>query len=55
MNEDMNKDNISDDVGDIPDDIWYGEEEYDKTIERYGEGTPFQEGEIGRASCRERV
>ena len=45
MNEDLNKDNISDDVGDIPDDIWYGEEEYDKTIERYGEGTPFQEGD----------
>ena len=45
MSEDLNKENMSDDIGDIPDDIWYGDVKYDRTIERYGEGTPFQEGD----------
>ena len=45
MNEYLNKENMSDDIGDIPDDIWYGEGEYDRNVERYGDGTPFQEGD----------
>ena len=45
MSEDLNKENMSDDIGDIPDDIWYDGVEYDRTVERYGDGTPFQEGD----------
>ena len=45
MSEDLNKEYISDDVGDIPDDIWYSSVDTSDRGEVSGDGTSFQEGD----------
>ena len=43
MSDDFNKEDLTDDIGDIPDYAWY--DDGSERVEVYGDGTPFKEGD----------